>query len=99
MATSLIVLTVCSMLQRMFLCWRWWRREDLGSLLKHARVGRLTNDPIPVLAGFERVAAAARGDYSSKEAVPDDMLEEEVFRVVQAAGVVHISHPLHTLCR
>lgn len=65
----------------------------MRSLLEHARVSRLSEGTIPELAGFERFAAAARGDYSSKEAVLDNVLEEQVVRAVQAPGVVHFSHP------
>ena len=44
-----------SMLQRMFLCWRWWRRVDLAQLMRRA----LSCGELPELQGFEHFRDAA----------------------------------------
>ena len=61
------------MLQRMFLCWCWWRRSELPALL-HGTLDSTRAAEMPELHGFDRFERAARGAFATKESILDEIL-------------------------
>ena len=61
------------MLRRMFLCWRWWRRDDLSNLL-HSTLDVKTAAQLPELHGFDKFEQAVSGGRDSKDTILDEML-------------------------
>ena len=71
------------MLRRMFLCWRWWRRDDLPTLL-HSTLDSSSAADLPELHGFDRFERATRGAFANKEGILDKILLARV--IEQLAG-------------
>ncbi|KXZ45448.1 hypothetical protein GPECTOR_54g189 [Gonium pectorale] len=55
------------MLKRLYVCWRWWRREDLPRLLT-ATLAEDAADVLPELTGYRRFRTAVYGGYDAPEA-------------------------------
>lgn len=75
------------MLQCMFLCWRWWRRDDLPALLRCTADPEQAQRSLPELAGFARFEAAASRAFDAKESVLDQLLVDSVVNALPAEGV------------